>query len=272
MKNAFVIGILGVALSFAMLAFGFVAGGNLGNAEAPIPQVVTARTAEQLDRTHIEQIVREYLVANPDVLIEVQTALETRRDEERRLAQAETLESARELIYNASYDGLIGNPDAKVSVVEFFDYNCTYCRQALPDMEKLVRDNPDIRFIMKEFPILGPDSIKAHVVSMAFRTLAPEKYAEFHTRLLGSQGRANEAAAIRVARSLGVDETALREAMKNPDISAEFDKTYELANRLSITGTPSYIVGDEVMFGAIGHQTLAQKIDAAREACAAVAC
>jgi protein-disulfide isomerase len=270
MKNAIVIGTLGVVISFAMLAFGFLAGS--GNVTAAVPQTMAARDAGNLDRAEIGQIVREYLVENPDVLVEVQAALQTKRDEERRVAQEETLKSQSDLIYNAKYDGLIGNPDGKVTIVEFFDYNCTFCRHALPDMEKLVEDNPDLRFIMKEFPILGPDSQKAHVVSMAFRALAPEKYAEFHQRLLGAQGRATEASAIRVALSLGVDEAALREAMKNPQISAEFDETYELANKLEITGTPSYIVGQEVVFGALGHQVLAQKIAAARESCATASC
>lgn len=268
MKNAIVIGTAGLAISFAMLGFGFLAGSKV---EAPMTQMADA-TPSSLDKSEIEAIVRDYLVSNPEVLVEVQTALESRRDEARRVAQQETLKDESALIYNASYDGLIGNPNGKVSVVEFFDYNCTFCRHALPDMEKLVKENPDVRFIMKEFPILGPDSQKAHVVSMAFHKLAPEKYAEFHTRLLGSQGRANEAAAIRVATSLGVDEAALREAMKNPEIGTEFNETYDLANKLAITGTPSYIVGQEVVFGAVGHEGLSDKIEAVRAACATATC
>jgi protein-disulfide isomerase len=99
---------------------------------------------------------------------------------------------------------------------------------------------------------------------MAFRTLAPEKYGEFHNQLLGGKGRAGEAAAIKIALSLGVDETKLREEMKNPAITDAFAQTYDLANKLSITGTPSYVVGNEVVFGALGQEVLSQKIAAAK--------
>lgn len=270
MKNAFVIGTLGLAVSFAMLAFGFVAGNT--QAGKPVAPVTASRDAGGLDKAGIEKVVRDYLLANPELLVEVQTALETRHAEQQQAALRQTLRDEAGQIYDAKYDGLIGNPDAKVTVVEFFDYNCTYCRHALGDMEKLVKDNPDLRFIMKEFPILGPDSQKAHVVSMAFRALAPDKYADFHTRLLGSPGRATEAAAIRVATSLGVDEPALRQAMKDPSIAAGFNATYDLANKLSINGTPAYIIGQDVISGALGHEALAQKVAAAREACATASC
>lgn len=269
MKNAFVIGTLGLAVSFAMLAFGFVAGNTA--ADKPVP-LVAGRDAGGLDRAGIEAIVRDYLIANPEVLVEAQAELETRHARQQQAALRQTLSDEADRIYNAKYDGLIGNPDAKVTVVEFFDYNCTYCRHALGDMEKLVKDNSDLRFVMKEFPILGPDSQKAHVVSMAFRSLAPDRYADFHTRLLGGGGRATEAAAIRVATSLGVDEAALREAMKDPAIAAGFEATYDLANKLSINGTPAYIIGQDVVSGALGHEALAQKVSAARDACAAASC
>ena len=108
----------------------------------------------------------------------------------------------------------------KVTIVEFYDYNCAYCRHAIQDMRNLTAADPDLRFVLKEFPILGPDSQKAHVVSMAFHKLMPEKYGEFHNRLLGGQGRAGEASAIKVALSLGADEARLREVMKDPAIQA----------------------------------------------------
>jgi protein-disulfide isomerase len=271
MKNAVVIGTLGIGISFAMLAFGYLAGtGNVPATAAP--SVMLAEQSEPADRGEIEAIVRDYLISNPDILIEVQAALETRQDEQRRVAQLDTIKNASDTIFNAQYDGVIGNPAGKVTVVEFFDYNCSFCKRALGDMEKLVSGNPDVRFVMKEFPILGPDSQKAHQVSMAFRALVPEKYAEFHARLLGGQGRANEAAAIRVAAELGVEEAALRAEMENPAISAAFGETYDLANRLAITGTPSYVIGEEVIFGAMGHQVLAQKIEDTRAACATATC
>ncbi|MDN2568008.1 DsbA family protein [Aquibium sp. A9E412] len=259
MKNAIVAGALAVTVSFAMLAFGFMA----GDPGRPAGGQALAESGPQLDRGAIEQIVRDYLIANPEILLEVQTALETKREEEKRVAQAETIRASAETIFNAPYDGVLGNPDASVTVVEFFDYNCSYCKRAMDDMEALLSGNDNVRFVLKEFPILGPDSQQAHIVSMAFRALAPEKYGEFHRRLLGGVGRAGEASAIAVARELGVDEAALRAEMENPAIREAFAETYELANELSITGTPSYVIGTQVVFGALGLDVLNEKIEAA---------
>lgn len=270
MRNAIVIGTLGMAISLAMLAFGYLAGTGYATPSAT-PSPVTAQGGG-IERNEVETMVREYLVGNPEILIEMQAALETRQEEAQRVSQLDTIKNASETIFNASYDGLVGNPAGTVTIVEFFDYNCGFCKRALDDMDRLVADNPDLRFVLKEFPILGPDSQKAHQVSMAVRMLAPEKYGEFHRMLLGGQGRAGEDAAFRAANALGLDEAAIRAEMNNPEINRAFGETYELANRLAITGTPSYIVGEEVVFGALGHEVLAQKIEETRAACATASC
>jgi protein-disulfide isomerase len=204
-------------------------------------------------------------------MLEVQAALEEKQREEQRVTQLNVIEEAKNEIFNASYDGIVGNPNGKITIVEFFDYNCGFCKRALADMKALTEENPDLRFVLKEFPILGPDSQKAHVVSMAFRALAPEKYGEFHHQLLGWQGRAGEETAIKIALSLGVDEAKLRQEMKNPAIPQAFEKTYDIANKLSITGTPSYVVGKEVIFGALGREVLSEKI-AQASACVDATC
>ncbi len=138
-------------------------------------------------------------------------------------------------------------------------------------MLDLTKANPDVRFVLKEFPILGPDSQRAHIVGQAFQHLMPEKYGEFHVRLMGSAGRATEESAIKLAVSLGADEAALREEMKDPKIADVFNRTYEIANQLGITGTPSYVVGEEVVFGALGRDVLEQKI-ANLEQCGKATC
>lgn len=268
MKRSVLLASVGALFAVAMLALGFTAG------RANIQAVAQEASAAPMitDRAGIEQIVREYLLANPELMLEVQAALEAKQQEQQRATQLSVIKDARADIFNAATDGVVGNPDGKVTVVEFFDYNCGYCKRALPDMLALTADNPDLRFVLKEFPILGPDSQQAHVVSMAFHRLMPEKFGEFHTALLGSQGRANEESAIRLAVEFGADEAKLREEMKNPAITDAINQTYELANKLSITGTPSYVIGDEVVFGAIGQQVLAEKIAAVRAACTEATC
>lgn len=262
MKNAIIIGALGAAVSLSMITLGYVAGTNGGQEQTAAP--VSAARASGVDQAGVEKIVRDYLLDNPELLTEMQAALETKQLEEQRVAQQQTIRNSADDIFNSQYDGIIGNPEGDVTVVEFFDYNCGFCKRALADMQALIDKDPQLRFVMKEFPILGPDSQKAHVVSMAFRSLMPEKYAEFHQRLLSSPGRAGEDSAMEIALSLGADESALRAEMEDPEIVRAFSETYELANALAITGTPSYVVGQEVVFGALGREVLAEKIATAR--------
>jgi protein-disulfide isomerase len=250
------LGIAGSAIAVLMIGAGFAAGRLSEPASAP----ALASASGGMERGQVEAIVRDYLIRNPEVMIEVQTALTAKQEEAQKAQQLAVLDGERDAIFNAAEDGIIGNPQGKTTVVEFFDYNCGYCKHALSDMQAMVQANPDLRFVMKELPILGPDSQKAHVVSAALKRIAPEKYAEFHIRLLGSSGRAGEAAAMRLALDMGVDEPALRRAMQDPAIDAEFARTYDLASKLSITGTPSYVIGDEVVFGAVGAAGLTDKL------------
>jgi protein-disulfide isomerase len=268
MNKSILLGATGVALAFAMLGFGYAAG-NVGPAVAQEAPRAAEAQGGPLDKAAVEKIVRDYLVANPEILVEMQAALDAKQKEEQRVAQVATIEANKAEIFNASYDGVVGNPNGKVTIVEFYDYNCGFCKRALEDMQALTEEDPDLRFVLKEFPILGPDSQKAHVVASAFQRLMPEKFGAFHNQLLGGQGRANEASAMKIALSLGADEAKLREEMKNPTIQENFAKTYELANQLAITGTPSYVVGNEVVFGALGKDILVEKVAAAKAACTA---
>lgn len=255
MNKAIAYGVVGTTVSIAMLAAGYLAGS--GRLSPPVT------TGQAMPRVQIEKIVRDYLVANPDILSEMQTALAEHEQENQRLALIEAIATSSDVIFNAAYDGVIGNPQGSTTIVEFFDYNCGFCKRAHDDMTRMIESDPDLRFVLKEFPILGPDSQKAHIVSMAFRTLAPEKYAEFHSALLMGS-RATEETAIDAALALGIDEAALREEMKNPAIADAFSETYMLASQLEITGTPSYVVGEEIVFGAHGEAVLKEKIALAR--------
>ncbi|MBX3579822.1 MAG: DsbA family protein [Rhizobiaceae bacterium] len=269
MNRAILLGTGGIAVAFGMLAFGYLAGSQqVAIAEDARGGVMEMTDAQGLTRSDVEKIVREYLVANPDILVEMQDALEKKQKEEQKIAQLETINGAREEIFNSPYDAVVGNPEGKVTIVEFYDYNCGFCKRAFEDMLKLTADDTNLRFVLKEFPILGPDSQKAHVVSQALHRLMPEKYQEFHYQMMTNPGRASEATAMKVALSLGADEAKLREAMKDPAIGDVFDKAYDLANKLNVTGTPSYVVGNEVVFGAQGYELLAEKIKLA-EACLA---
>ncbi|MBN9244536.1 MAG: DsbA family protein [Mesorhizobium sp.] len=269
MKKAVLLGATAAVAALAMLGVGYAAGNKPATQAAPdIVKVASEADAPagQLDRAAVEAIVRDYLLKNPELLLEVQDALETKQKEEQKLASEGVIKSQKDELFNSAFDGVVGNPKGKVTIVEFYDYNCGFCKRAIEDMQALTKADPDLRFVLKEFPILSPDSHKASIVSMAFHKMMPEKYAEFHTALLGGEGRATEARAIKIALSLGADEATLRKHMQDPDIPAALAKTYDLANKLTITGTPSYVVGNEVIFGALGQEVLAEKIKDAKAA------
>ena len=180
-----------------MLAIGY-AGRTAAKPPAPSddPQAISVASADgAVDRQEVEDHHPRILwQRTPKLLLEVQQALEAKQKEEQRVANLGVIKNAKDKIFNAAYDGVVGNPNGKATIVEFYDYNCGFCKRAIEDMQALTAADPDLRFVLKEFPILGPDSQKAHVVSMAFRKLMPEKYGEFHNQLLGGQGRAGEAA------------------------------------------------------------------------------
>lgn len=265
-------GLLGAGVSAAALAGGYYAARPAIATEPVAAAEVVVAASQPIDTLAVEEIVRNYLLKNPEILIEVQTALEEKQKEEQKVASADVIKAAKDQIFNASTDAVIGNPQGKTTIVEFYDYNCGFCKRAFKDMTALVASDPDLRFVLKELPILGPDSQKAHVVSQAFHKLMPEKYLEFHTRLLEGEARATEETAVLVATSLGADEAKLRARMQDPAIATTFQNAIELANRLAVTGTPSYVVGNELIFGAMGEEALKERIAAARAACETAAC
>lgn len=267
-----VLGAVGAAISAAALAGGYYAARPAIAAEAanPVAQVVAANPS--MDTQAVEEIVRNYLLKNPEILIEVQAALEEKQKQEQKIASSATIKAAKDQIFYAPTDAVVGNPNGKTTIVEFYDYNCGFCKRAFKDMSALIAADPDLRFVLKELPILGPDSQKAHVVAQAFLKLMPEKYLQFHTALLEGEARATEETAVQTALSLGADEAKLREAMQDPIVAKTFQDSIELANKLAVTGTPSYVIGDELVFGAMGEQALRERIAAARNACETAAC
>lgn len=221
---------------------------------------MSANAFDDAQKKEIGEIVKQYLIENPEVMVEVQQALQ-KKQEEARLAQAKTaVEQNREEIFNAPTDYVMGNPNGKITIVEFYDYNCGYCKRAIGDMDAIIKNNSEVRFVLKDFPILGPDSLAAHKVADAFRRIAPDKYGKFHRELLGGDVRADEARAIEVAASLGVKEDALRKKMAENVDDAGVQQAYKLASQLGISGTPSYILGDEAIYGAIGADAINEKV------------
>lgn len=226
---------------------------------------VGAHAFEIKDEAAFDKLVHDYIVDHPEVLLEAQDALQKKQEAAKREQVKAVIAENKDAIFHAPGDVVLGNPNGDVSVVEFFDYNCPYCKHAIDDMNAILEADKNVRFVLKEFPILGPDSIAATHVSLAFREIAPQKYRQFFDTLLGGSARADADRAFAVAKTLGVDRKTLEQKMKDPAIEAEISKAYSLANDLGLTGTPAYIVGDEAVSGALGAQVLLQKIGNVRK-------
>ncbi|MDR3494240.1 MAG: DsbA family protein [Ancalomicrobiaceae bacterium] len=244
--------------------FPLLVGGLLGFA-AP----VTAAD-KPLTKPEVEQIVRDYIVAHPEVIEEALAALDKKHNEQVVEQQKAAIVDKASLIFNSPNQVVLGNPKGDVTLVEFFDYNCGFCKQALPDMLGLLNEDKNLRFVLKEFPVLTAGSEEAARVAIAVNKLAPDKYMEFHKRLLGSRGPANKQKAMDVVAEIGLDKAKI-EAMSN-DVQAvlpTLQETRTIAEGLGLNGTPSYVVGRSVIPGAIGIDRLKQKIADVRNTCAA---
>jgi protein-disulfide isomerase len=218
-------------------------------------------------RQAIESIVKDYLAQHPEVVQEAMDALDKRQ----KMADADkaraTIRDNNATIFNSSHQVVLGNPQGKITMVEFFDYNCGFCKHALPDMVDLIKGNPDLKFVLKEFPVLGPGSVEAAHVAVAARMQdsTGKKYIEFHQKLLGGRGAADKARALAVAKDVGFDMTRLEKDMDSDEVKTTIDENMKLADALGVNGTPSYVVGDEVIVGAVGLDELKSKIQAEKK-------
>ncbi len=233
--------------------------------------VAPARAFDQAQTDEIETIVRNYLIEHPEVLLESLQALETKRAAEAKAGQSETIEQLRDRLQASPTGTVAGNPDGDVTLVEFFDYNCGYCRRAASDLQVLLESDPKLRVVYKEIPVLGPPSEAAARVSLAFREAKPDSYPAYQKALLASRSQVDEARALDVAGQMGVTEATLRPLMTGAKVNAALAESAELATALGINGTPSYVIGDELVPGAVGADALAAKIASVRE-CGSASC
>jgi protein-disulfide isomerase len=233
----------------------------------PFACAITPASAETsaAERQEIEQIVRDYLLANPEVIEEAVNALRAKRQAEEAAAQTKAIEEHRQDIFDSPHQMVLGNPEGPITLVEFFDYNCGYCRRALSDMTALIEANPDLRVVMKEFPILSEGSVAAARMSAAVKDLAPDRYLEFHQELFSRPGEATAEKALEVARDLKIDTAALETAAASDAVTENLQEVSTLAERLGISGTPSYVIGTELVPGAAGYDALQEKVAAMRQ-------
>src|SRR5262245_55079797 len=209
----------------------------------------SAQAAEftQSQRSEIEGILRDYLLKNPEVLLDAMQALEKRQGENVAKLQQEQIEKQKSEIYHSDDDFVAGNPKGDVAIVEFFDYNCGFCQRSMPDVKKLIATDQKLRVIFKEFPILGPGSTFAAKAAIA--AMKQGKYLHLHEALYEHRGTKDEAAVLAVAKSVGLNVDRLKQDMADPKIQMVIDQNAKLAAALKIDGTPGFLIDKKVIQG-----------------------
>ena len=233
---------------------------------APAAALAQTQTFSPQQREEIGTVVREYLLTHPELLQEVAAELDKRQTVAAEARHKKAVKDNAETILNSPRQVVLGNPQGDVTLVEFFDYNCGYCKQAMADMMTLLKDDPKLRIVLKEFPVLGDGSVEAAQVAIAVRMQdkTGKKYLDFHQRLMGGRGEANRARAVAVAREVGMDMARLEKDIASDEPRATLAESFHIAEELGLNGTPSYIVGENVMIGAVGLKALQERINTTR--------
>lgn len=233
-----------------------------GAALSPVPAAASEPfTAEQ--RSALDAAIRDYIMKNPEVVMDSLRALQQREEQAESERQRLALVHLESELTRRPGDPVLGNPKGDVTVVEFFDYQCGYCKKMVEPMVELLKADGNLRWVMKELPILGPASEVAARASLAARK--QNAYEKFHVALMGYKGRLSDAAIFQTAREVGLDLERLRADMASPEVEETIREAMVLAQSLGIRGTPAFVVGKDVLPGAVSKEELARLIAAARK-------
>jgi protein-disulfide isomerase len=203
---------------------------------------------DSANQKSIEWIIRDYLINKPEILVEMTNELDKRQAAEQSVQQQKAISQNANAIFRSPVSHVAGNPNGDVSVVEFFDYNCPYCRHALPNVLKLMNEDGKVRLVLKELPILSDDSVA--VARLALAANKQGKYFEMHQKLFSEPGKADKDKALRIGKELRLDIDQLQKDAQDPDIKKALDEAKELAQKLDLKGTPMFLIGDRVIAGA----------------------
>lgn len=222
---------------------------------------VAAQELSPQQKAAIDAQIRAYILENPEIIVEAMQVLEQREQAAQANADRELLASMRSELEDDGYSLITGNPDGDVTVVEFLDYRCGYCKQAHDGVKALIASDPNIRFIVKEFPILGPESTFAARAAMAALEQGADAYLSFNDAMMRHRGDLDQHTVMRIAGEAGVDQAKLAEDIQNPEIAANIRETYGLARRLDISGTPAFIIGDTIVRGFLPYDALKEIVE-----------
>ena len=231
----------------------------IGLAIAPFASI-----AQDLTDERIKELALQAIRENPQIIMEAVQLLEAEQAAAQSQSQTEVLSNQRQLLERDPNAPVLGNPDGDVTVIEFFDYNCPYCKRAMAEVQGLLDGDSNVRLVYREWPILGDGSVFATRAALASREQG--KYEEFHWALMGMQGRAEEASVMRIAQEVGLDIERLREDMEAPEIQEHIATSMRLTQALGFNGTPSFVIGENLVSGFVEEDQLRALVEEAREA------
>jgi len=216
-------------------------------------------------KDEVIKLIRETIVKNPEIIVEALQVLELKQKAASQQREEDTLVTRHYELFNHTDDPVGGNINGDVNFVEFYDYRCGYCKKVHDTVMKLLKDDGNLRYIYKEFPILGPESIFAAKASLAAQEQG--KFIEFSDLLMRNRGSFSEGKIYQLAQSIGLDSERLKQDIKRFGEKYEqiFQRNYSLAKDLNITGTPGFIIGKTIIRGAADYDTLKKAVDNARK-------
>jgi protein-disulfide isomerase len=250
--------------SFSYFMRTLLLAGSLVAASSILP--AQANPFSDSQKQAIEGMFKDFLMKNPEAIQDALMELDRRQQSAQEEAKKSILKTERSAIFEAQDAIVVGNPKGNVTLVEFFDYNCGFCKRSLNDLQEMIKSDPQLRVVLKDFPVLGPESVEASRVTLAAkRQLKAEQIMEFHTRLMNQRGRINGEKALQLAREMGLDAEKIQTDMNSPAIKTTLESHMRLADKLSITGTPAFILGESVIVGAVGVAPLRKAVASLRE-------
>lgn len=217
------------------------------------------------ERAAFRAEIRAYLLENPEVLLEAIAELEAQQAADQAVDDAALVAVNSEVLFNDPNSWVGGNPDGDVTLVEFIDYNCTFCKRAYPEIAQVIDMDGGLRVVVKELPILGPSSeLAARMTIAVLQTYGPEAYGRLHDTLMTLRGDLNAATLQRVAQDQGLDVAALTDRMNSPEVASVIEENRNLAARLRLNGTPSYAMGDLLIRGMLPATAMLDLVEKVR--------
>ncbi|WP_218048872.1 DsbA family protein [Curvivirga aplysinae] len=243
--------------------FNFTAASAILLSSSAFTITAQAQDISDISKEQLEEIIHNYLMENPEVMIRSLDAYYKEQEELAAAESAKTLEGLLPAIKKSDEYPVAGNPDGKVTMVEFFDYNCGYCKRVLPQVNNIIENDDDVRVLFIELPILSPTSVIAAKAALAADMQG--KYMDFHVAMMSARGGITEKRVFQVADSVGLDVEKLKVDMESDEVTGKISRNRQVAQMLNLSGTPAFIIGNEIVRGAIGEDAMLGLVKKAKE-------